>query len=264
MSNKDKDRIVNETEPATGDLYVEESTPEENKNTNTEPEKPDYQIPSKFQNKSVEDVAKSYSELEKSYGKQAQELGNARKLADQLVQRELDSKTVEPTKVDEPVEFDYDNPIESIGKLVDQRLKPVTDKLTKADSYSVEQQLKSKHPDFVEVVATPEFNDWVNSSNVRMDLYSRANNNLDLEAADELLINYKAQNPTVSTASIDDKERNVQSRVADMTTESGSSGQTSTKVFKRKEIINLRTQNPTKYWEMADEIRQAYVEGRVR
>jgi len=264
MSNKDKDRIVNETEPATGDLYVEESTPEENKNTNTEPEKPDYQIPSKFQNKSVEDVAKYYSELEKSYGKQAQELGNARKLADQLVQRELDSKTAEPTKVDEPVEFDYDNPIESIGKLVDQRLKPVTDKLTKADSYSVEQQLKSKHPDFVEVVATPEFNDWVNSSNVRMDLYSRANNNLDLEAADELLINYKAQNPTVSTASIDDKERNVQSRVADMTTESGSSGQTSTKVFKRKEIINLRTQNPTKYWEMADEIRQAYVEGRVR
>ena len=264
MSNKDKDRIVNETEPVTGDLYVEESTPEENETTNTEPEKPVYQIPSKFQNKSAEDVAKSYSELEKSYGKQAQELGNARKLADQLVQRELDSKTVEPTKVDEPVEFDYDNPIESIGKLVDQRLKPVTDKLTKADSYSVEQQLKSKHPDFIEVVATPEFNDWVNSSNVRMDLYSRANNNLDLEAADELLINYKAQNPKVSTASIDDKERDVQSRVADMTTESGSSGQTSTKVFKRKEIINLRTQNPTKYWEMADEIRQAYADGRVR
>ena len=49
-----------------------------------------------------------------------------------------------------------------------------------------------------------------------------------------------------------------------MTTESGSSGQTSTKVFKRKEIINLRTQNPTKYWEMADEIRQAYADGRVR
>ena len=264
MSNKDKDRIVNETEPVTGDLYVEESTLEENETTNTEPEKPVYQIPSKFQNKSAEDVAKSYSELEKSYGKQAQELGNARKLADQLVQRELDSKTVEPTKVDEPVEFDYDNPIESIGKLVDQRLKPVTDKLTKADSYSVEQQLKSKHPDFIEVVATPEFNDWVNSSNVRMDLYSRANNNLDLEAADELLINYKAQNPKVSTASIDDKERDVQSRVADMTTESGSSGQTSTKVFKRKEIINLRTQNPTKYWEMADEIRQAYADGRVR
>ena len=226
MSNKDKDRIVNETEPVTGDLYVEESTLEENETTNTEPEKPDYQIPSKFQNKSAEDVAKSYSELEKSYGKQAQELGNARKLADQLVQRELDSKTVEPTKV--------------------------------------EQQLKSKHPDFIEVVATPEFNDWVNSSNVRMDLYSRANNNLDLEAADELLINYKAQNPKVSTASIDDKERDVQSRVADMTTESGSSGQTSTKVFKRKEIINLRTQNPTKYWEMADEIRQAYADGRVR
>jgi hypothetical protein len=97
-----------------------------------------------------------------------------------------------------------------------------------------------------------------------MDLYSRANNNLDLEAADELLINFKAQRQQGSTASISDKERNVQSRVADMTTESGSSGQTSTKVFKRKEIINLRTQNPTKYWEMADEIRQAYVEGRVR
>lgn len=264
MSNKDKDRIVNETEPVTGDLYVEESTLEENETTNTEPEKPDYQIPSKFQNKSAEDVAKSYSELEKSYGKQAQELGNARKLADQLVQRELDSKTVEPTKVDEPVEFDYDNPIESIGKLVDQRLKPVTDKLTQSNAVTAEQDLKSKHPDYIEVVATPEFNEWVNSSNVRIDLYGRANNNLDLEAADELLINFKAQRQQGSTASISDKERNVQSRVADMTTESGSSGQTSTKVFKRKEIINLRTQNPTKYWEMADEIRQAYADGRVR
>lgn len=39
MSNKDKDRIVNETEPATGDLYVEESTPEELKTIKIEPEK---------------------------------------------------------------------------------------------------------------------------------------------------------------------------------------------------------------------------------
>lgn len=263
----DAGRVVNEAEAATGNLYVEESTEsvkEDNETSNVEQAKPQYEIPSKFQNKSIEDVAKSYSELEKSFGKQAQELGDARKLADQLVQRELDSETKKSPIEDDNVEFDYDNPLESISRLVDQRLKPVRDKLTKSDAVAAEQELKGKHPDYLEVVNTNEFNEWVNSSNVRIDLYSRANNNLDLDAADELLNNFKAQNPKVAETSKVDKQQKVQERVADMSTESGSSGQTSTKIFKRNEIINLRTHNPTKYWEMAEEIRQAYADGRVR
>jgi hypothetical protein len=260
----DTGRVANEGEAATGELYVEEPVVEVDETVNTETKEPQYEIPNKFQNKSIEDVAKSYSELEKSFGRQAQELGDARKLADQLVQRELDSETKQAPQEAENVEFDYDNPLESISKLVDQKLKPVRDKLTKADAVTAEQQLKSKHPDYIDVVNTNEFNEWVNSSNVRMDLYARANNNLDLDAADELLNNFKALSPKAEDTSKGEKQQKVQERVADMSTESGSSGQTSTKIFKRNEIINLRTHNPAKYWEMAEEIRQAYADGRVR
>jgi hypothetical protein len=260
----DKGRVVNDTsEELTGNLYEEEGTQENQ--IITEQEKPQYEIPSKFKDKGLEDVVKSYSELEKSFGKQAQELGDARKLADRLVQRELDSKTVAPApQVDNTVEFDYDNPIESINKLVEQKLRPVSDKLTKTDAYQAQQELSSKHPDYQSLVQSDEFNEWVNSSNVRVDLYSRANNNLDIEAASELLDTFKALHPQAKETSKEDKAGKIQERVADMSTESGSSGQVSTKIFKRKEIINLRTNNPTKYWEMADEIRQAYADGRVR
>jgi len=260
----DTGRVVNEKEEATGELYVEDPVQENNETVNNEQEKPQYEIPSKFKDKGIEDIVKSYSELEKSFGRQAQELGDARKLADQLVQRELDSETKQASQQAESVEFDYDNPLESISKLVDQKLQPVREKLTKADAVTAEQQLKSKHPDYIEVVNTNEFNEWVNSSNVRIDLYARANNNLDLDAADELLNNFKALNPRVEDTSKGEKQQKVQERVADMSTESGSSGQTSTKIFKRNEIINLRTHDPAKYWEMAEEIRQAYADGRVR
>ena len=36
-------------------------------------------IPDKFQGKSVEDIVRSYTELEQTYGKQAQELGELHK-----------------------------------------------------------------------------------------------------------------------------------------------------------------------------------------
>ena len=66
----DTGRVANEGEAATGELYVEEPVVEVDETVNTETQEPQYEIPNKFQNKSIEDVAKSYSELEKSFGRQ--------------------------------------------------------------------------------------------------------------------------------------------------------------------------------------------------
>lgn len=245
----------------TGELEVNQEE------SNIEQTKPQTEIPSKFKDKSVEDIVKSYTELEKQFGKQAQELGQQRKLTDQLVQKELNSQntTSEAVSEEEEFEFDYDNPKESIRKLVQKELDPLKQSVTKTDVHLAQQQLQERHPDYVEVVQDEDFTQWVNSSSIRMDLYQRANNNHDLDAAVELLDTFKALHPKEDTATKEvAKQKQVKERVNEMTTESGSSGQTGTKTYKRSEIINLRATNPKEYWERAEEFRNAYAEGRVR
>ena len=44
---------------------------------------PSVEVPEKFRNKSLEDIIASYKELESQYGRQGQELGELRKVADQ-------------------------------------------------------------------------------------------------------------------------------------------------------------------------------------
>jgi len=55
-------------------------------------EKPEVVIPDKYQGKSVEDIVKMHQEAEKLIGKQAQEVGEVRRLADELLKRELSQK----------------------------------------------------------------------------------------------------------------------------------------------------------------------------
>ena len=55
-------------------------------------------VPSKYKGKSIEDVIKMHQEAEKLIGKQAQEVGEVRKLADDLIKQTL-SKPSAPTEV---------------------------------------------------------------------------------------------------------------------------------------------------------------------
>ena len=49
-------------------------------------------LPEKYRNKSLEEVIKMHQEAEKLIGKQAQEVGEVRKLADELIKSNLASK----------------------------------------------------------------------------------------------------------------------------------------------------------------------------
>lgn len=231
-----------------------------------EQSQPQYEIPDKFKDKPIEEIVKSYSELEKQMGKQAQELGDVRKLADQMIQRELQqshSQSKAP-EVEEEFEFDYDNPKESIRKLIENEIKPLKDSVSKTEGYLTVQQLQEKHPDFREVGSSSEFQEWVNSSNVRQDLYHRADRQGDIDSAMELLDLYKALNPPKEVTPPKDRTKEVESRVNEMSTETGSTGQSQGKVWKRSEIINLKAYQPQKYKQMQNEIYQAYLDGRVK
>tara|TARA_Y100001963_G_scaffold35311_1_gene49231 strand:- start:1214 stop:2008 length:795 start_codon:yes stop_codon:yes gene_type:complete len=230
-----------------------------------------YEIPNKFKDKSAQDIAKSYEELEKKLGRQAKELGDTRKLADDLLRQELDKNKqataqqgIPSTTVEEPTEFDYDNPLESVKKVIQQELAPVREKLQATQDVSTRDRLAKQHPDYMDIAASPEFSDWVNSSPIRADLYRRANDQLEYNAAVELLDTWKALHPAKETPSRAATQKVTKQKINELSTEAGSTGQTSTKTFSRRELINLRATNPNKYYEMADEIRDAYANGRVR
>jgi len=253
------DKNVQDTVDAQNELEEQQVAAEpENK-------EPEYEVPDKFKDKSIADVSKSYEELEKKLGRQAQELGDTRKLADDLLRQELDkNRQTQAQQEEQPKEFDYDNPLESVRKMIQQELRPVRDELKANQDVSTRDKLEQQHPDYMTIAASPEFSDWVNSSPIRADLYRRANDQLEYNAAVELLDTWKALNPAKETPSKAETQKVTKQKINELSTESGSTGQTSTKTFSRRELINLRATNPNKYYEMADEIRQAYSEGRVR
>ena len=79
-----------------------------------------------------------------------------------------------------------------------------------------------------------------------------------------MLDTWKALNPKKEIPSKAETQKVTKQKINELSTESGSTGQTSTKTFSRRELINLRATNPNKYYEMAEEIRDAYATGRVR
>jgi len=248
------------------DVVDAQNQPEEQQ-VAAEPEnkEPEYEVPDKFKDKSIADVSKSYEELEKKLGRQAQELGDTRKLADDLLRQELEkNRQTTAQKIEEPTQFDYDNPLESVKKVIQQELAPVREQLKATQDVSTRDKLAQQHPDYMDIAASPEFSDWVNSSPIRVDLYRRANDQLEYNAAVELLDTWKALNPAKETPSKAETQKVTKQKINELSTESGSTGQTSTKTFSRRELINLRATNPNKYYEMAEEIRDAYATGRVR
>ncbi len=60
-------------------------------------------VPTKYKGKSLDEIIRMHQEAEKLIGRQAQEVGEVRKLADELIKRQLEPKQVETeaTKEDE-------------------------------------------------------------------------------------------------------------------------------------------------------------------
>ena len=70
-------------------------------------------LPDKYRDKSLEDIVRMHQEAEKLIGKQAQEVGEVRKLADELIKQNLSSKQ-QPIKEDEPEVDFFENPQKAV------------------------------------------------------------------------------------------------------------------------------------------------------
>lgn len=223
-------------------------------------------IPEKFQGKSLDDIVKSYTELEKLHGRQSREMGELRKLADDLVMRSLQPAAQEVK--DDPVDI-YTDPDRYIAKMVDNN--PKLQQLEIA-AKSVQRQellgeLKGRYGDVEQIVSDPEFQDWVSKSKVRTELFVRADKAYDKDAALELLETWNERKMISSTKQAkEEQEERLSNDLGAAGSVKGNSGvsEGGSKIYRRADIIRLQITDPKRYQQLAPDIRKAYAEGRVR
>ena len=250
-------------------LQKEETTNEEDANS-LETEKPVEELPEKFQGKSIEDIAKSYSNLEQQYGKQGNELGELRKLADSLIQKNLqESQTQSTADTIEQELSDEDfvlNPVEAVRKVVEESLKPIKENLTQTKVDNTLQRIQTAHPDVSEIVNDTNFQEWIMATKPRQDMWARASNG-DFDYADELFTQYKSlasrKDVEAENAIQRAKEEDLKAATAISRGASPDVGSKGKPNYRRAELIRLRMENPKRYDSLSNEIRQAYAEGRV-
>lgn len=228
------------------------------------------ELPDFYRGKTPAEIAKMHREATQALSRQGNELGEVRKLADELLKAQL----VKKAEQEKPAEIDFfENPQEAIRQAVENNPKVVA-----AEQYAqqvrqenAKRDLNAKHPDIGQIVADSEFIEWVKRSKVRSQLFQQADQNYDLDAADELLTTFKElravkqQRETPKTDQVvanDTKVRDNALRAASV--ETSGTGESSRKVYRSADLIRLKIRDPQRYDAMAEEIYQAYQEGRVR
>ena len=223
------------------------------------------EIPDKYRAKSLEDVIRMHQEAEKLIGKQAQEVGEVRKLADELIKQNLGSKQ-QPIQEEEPEVDFFENPQKAVQKTVDRHPDVLAARQATADfrRMQTQQKLAQEHPDYAQLVQDPDFATWVKSSPVRVGLYAKADGEFDFDSANELLSTFKQLRgvKVQQTEKAGDAARKQNMKAAQVDT--GGSGESSKRVYRRSDLIRLKMTDPARYEALSDEIMVAYSEGRVR
>ncbi len=226
-------------------------------------------VPSKYKGKSLKDIVKMHQEAEKLIGRQAQEVGEVRKLADELIKRQLSTPKVEEKATEEDEIDFFEDPKKAVQKAVDKHPAVIQAQQAALELKKVQtlNRLQSDYPDFQQTIADPEFANWIKSSNVRMRLYAAADSQYDYEAAAELLSTWgsirgaKTTKQVEETKQIAKEQRSKAMKAA--TVDTGTVGLESKKTYRRADLIRLQIQDPDRYSQLQDEIMSAYAEGRV-
>lgn len=222
------------------------------------------ELPEKYRTKSLEEVVRMHQEAEKLIGKQAQEVGEVRKLADELIKQNLGSKQ-QQTQDEPEVDF-FENPQKAVQSTIDKHPDVVAARIAGQDfkKMQIQQKLSQEHPDFTQIVNDTGFQDWVKASPIRLGLYARADGDFDYDSANELLTTYKELRGVKAQQSekASDATRAKSMKAAQV--DVGGSGESSKRVYRRADLIRLKMTDPARYDALNDEILTAYAEGRVK
>jgi hypothetical protein len=223
------------------------------------------ELPEKYRDKSLDEIVKMHQEAEKLIGKQAQEVGEVRKLADELIKQNLGSRQQQTRQEEPEVDF-FENPQKAVQRTVDSHpdiiaARQATLEMKRAQ---IQQRLAQEHPDFGEIAKDQDFANWVKSSPVRIKIFEQADSGYDFDSANELLSTYKQLRGVKSKQMSDAGEASRKQTLKAVGVDTGGSGESSKKVYRRADLIRLKMQDPNRYEALSDEIMVAYQEGRVR
>jgi hypothetical protein len=238
-----------------------------------ETQEPAFEVPDKFSGKSVEDIVKSYQNLEQELGRKSQEIGELRSLSDSFLKAEIsrnDPQTSQATQNSDigPEDDFYDDPAKSVNSLIEKhpKLQEFQEYQARQQQDTSKAQLEKSHPDYVDIIQDTGFQDWVQASKFRTNLFHEADK-YNYEAADELLTHWKERSMIDKTAEV--KEKQAATRKKNLKTsrsESRVSSESSAgkKTYRRADLIRLKATDPNRYADLSDEIYNAYAEGRVK
>ncbi len=241
----------------------------------TEHETIDESLPEKYQGKSIADVIEMHQNVEQALSKQGIDLGKQRATVGSLREALEQQKVTVETEVDqfsgnEASEEDfYADPAAAVKSAIEQHPEIVR---AREERINLEHQhnaesLGAVHPNFKETVKTEEFQNWVEASTFRTELFLKADNQYDVEAAKELFGTWEQiQNVTKTKQASVKSEKSRKDALRQMSSESRTGGESlgGKKVYRRADLINLQVTDPNRYAALADEIQQAYAEGRVK
>ena len=133
--------LIDDDKEELGELEIEEQK------VSQKPELPD-----KYRDKSLDQIVKMHQEAEKLIGKQAQEVGEVRKLADELIKQNLGSR--QQTRQEEPEVDFFENPQKAVQRTVDNHpdilaARQVTQEMRRAQ---IQQRLAQEHPDLAKLL----------------------------------------------------------------------------------------------------------------
>jgi hypothetical protein len=265
VSNVDENTITDSTEDTISDIT------EEVVEIQAEAEV-ESSVPSKFANKSTEEIIDSYTNLEKELGRKAQEVGELRKLSDSFLQAEVSrqsnpqNNTPLETKDNEELDF-FDDPNKAVNDMIEKhpRFQEFQQFQAQQAQAGAKAQLEQKHPDFTDVVQDKGFQEWVQDSPIRMQMFQAADS-YNFDAANELLSNWKDRSMISKTQEVKQQaETNRKDALKAGSTESRSSSASSAggKTYRRADLIRLKMEDPNRYESLEDDIFQAYQDGRV-
>jgi len=246
--------LIDEDKELPGELEIEEQKSFS---------KPD--LPEKYRDKSLDDIVRMHQEAEKLIGKQAQEVGEVRKLADELIRQNLGSKQ-QQIRQDEPEIDFFDDPKRAVQRTVDSHpdILAARQATLEMKRSQIQQKLANEHPDFGNIAKDQDFANWVKSSPVRIELFKRADAEFDYDSANELLSTYKQLRGVKKQQNESSAEVTRKQNLKAVGVDTGGSGESSRKVYRRADLIRLKMQDPNRYDALSDEIMAAYAEGRVR
>lgn len=231
-----------------------------------EEQKESFELPDKYKDKPVEELVRMHQEAEKLLGRQGAEVGELRKAVDDLLKTKLDEFKGGNEVEDQEEDFDfYENPKEAVNRTLEksETIKQMKQMLAQQQQAEVLKMIENKYPDYRDTIQNQNFIEWIKASKVRTELFQRADK-YDLDAAFELLGNWKELKGTVEKVKeVNEKDRKLQRKAAS-TGGGGSSEPVSRKIYRRTDLVNLMRTNPRKYMANVEEYDRAYAEGRVK